>query len=131
MIEVDDEYYKGFEGEIEIDFVYRRDGEVVKRMEIWFGYFLNLIIGMVPENEEPTGILYDLLIGEDWEEEPWKILDIQQTIEQFCGYNECNFNVTEKPSKGILLKLPKVLEKILNFLKEVKKNDGEVYIEYL
>ena len=40
----DSEFYEGFEGEGEIDLIYKKEGKEIKRLEIWYGYFSTLLI---------------------------------------------------------------------------------------
>lgn len=77
------------------------------------------------------GMLCMLLISDTWDKEPWRIPDIQEMIIVFEKYDENNFSESERPSKLLLDLLPEVLESIIKFLKEVKENNGDVYMEYL
>ena len=130
---IDNEFYKSFEGEEEIDLIYKKNGEEVKRLEIWHGYFYFLMYGMMENEIESVGLLYEFNVHEGWYEDevPWKIPDIQQAIQQFKGYSESNFSEEEEPSEIILAELPEIVERIIKFLEEAKENNGEVYIEYL
>ena len=130
---IDDEYYIKFEGEEEIDFIYEKNKAEISRMKIWHGYFYFLLNGMITKEKKLIGLLDEHNKHEGWYEsdEPWEIPDIKQAIEQFNNYSENNYSENEKPSEGILLKLPHILEKILKFLEEAKENNGKVYIEYL
>ena len=132
MVMRDNEFYKRFEGEEGINLIYKKDGEEIKCLEIWHGYFYFLMYGMIEKEIEPLGLLYEFNVHEGWYEDdkPWKIVDIQQAIQQFKAYSEKNFNEEEKPSETMLAKLPEIADRIIKFLEEVKKNNGNVYIEY-
>ncbi len=133
MVIINNKYYEGFEGEIEIDLIYKKNGVEIERLEIWNGYFSALLTGMLQLGTEPIGILHEYNLREGWyeDENPWKIPDIAQAITQFSNYSESNFSEEERPGKLLLSSLPKVLESIIQFLEKAKKNCGEVYIEYL
>ncbi|ACZ07306.1 Uncharacterised protein [Sebaldella termitidis] len=131
MLIIDDRYYREYEGEGEIDFICQKNGRKVKKIQIWEGYFLSILNGLIKNGEKPVGMLCMLLISDTWDKEPWRIPDIQEMIIVFEKYDENNFSESERPSKLLLDLLPEVLESIIKFLKEVKENNGDVYMEYL
>lgn len=121
------EFYEGFEEEEEIDLIYKKDGEEIRRLEIWEGYFSTLLNEMITEETEAEGLLYVYSVYEGWyeDENPWKIPDITQAITQFKNYGK-KLMINKKEIDKIWPEIPKILERILKFLEEARKNNGEV-----
>ena len=129
----DSEFYEGFEGEGEIDLIYKKEGKEIKRLEIWYGYFSKLLNKMIQNEMEIEGLLYEHSIHAGWyeDEEPWEIMDVNQAITQFKNYKEKKLTENKREMSEIWPEIPKVLERILEFLEEAKENNGKVYIDYL
>ena len=87
---------------------------------------------MITEETEAEGLLHVYSVYDGWyeDENPWKIPDITQAITQFKNY-EKKLMINKKEIDKIWPEIPKILERILKFLEEARKNNGEVYIEYL
>ncbi len=120
-------FYEGFEGEEVIDLIYKKDGEEIRRLEIWEEYFSTLLNEMITEETEAEGLLYVYSVYEGWYEDEnlWKIPDITQAITQFKNY-EKKLMINKKEIYKIWPEIPKILERILKFLEEARKNNGEV-----
>lgn len=121
-MEVNDKYYKGFEGEPEMTFSLMENGIITQKFTIWMGYF-NCIMALIqPEEEGWTGLayFYHLYIG--WyEEENWPIPNLAEAYGQL-----------EKLCPGDLRyeEAGEVLLMIRNMLKHAIDHSGTVYIDY-
>ncbi len=92
MEKIINKYYKGFEGEPEIQFICYDDVQkLILRM--WVGYFDNIMNAIKPESLGWTGLAYFYHMHEGWyDNSPWEIPDIQATIEQFKNINSDLFD---------------------------------------
>lgn len=79
---ISNKYYIGFEGEPEIQFIYKKACNTYKTI-IWEGYFDEIMTKLVPEEEGWTGLAYYYNMYLGWyEESPWIIDDLQMAIKQ-------------------------------------------------
>lgn len=85
MINVNNKYYSGFEGEPEIQIICKKRTGTFKWI-IWEGYFDEIMKNVIPEENGWTGLsyYYNLCVGWD-EEKPWKIDDLKLTLNQLSA----------------------------------------------
>ena len=68
-------YYDGFEGEPEIQLIYRK-GDNNEILIMWEGYFDQIMKLMCPDAQGWTGLAYNYNMDTGWyEESPWVIKD--------------------------------------------------------
>ncbi len=77
-------YYSGYEGEPEIQFI-RVTGDGQRFiLRIWVGFFDNIMMSIKPVANEWTSLAYYYHLVEGWHDEsPWKVPDIGAAISQF------------------------------------------------
>ncbi|GGB56559.1 hypothetical protein GCM10011409_37690 [Lentibacillus populi] len=124
-MDIKEKYYKGFEGEPEIEIV--NEGEKVLR--IWNGYFETLLESLFNE-EDPVGLIKEYVFHEGWyDESPWEIKDLDLAIEQFKKSDINNIRHKEE-IQNILPILPELSREIVSFLQDSKEKGKKVYIVY-
>lgn len=87
MIETDERYYAGFEGEPEIVFIISENGTEYQRFGFWDGYFDDMLREVKPAAEGWTGIAYYYHVGmfadAHWcKDQPWQIDDLPLVLHQ-------------------------------------------------
>ena len=88
MERVDSEYYKGFEGEPEIQFICRK-GNDSETFIIWEGYFNQIMRLIEPDNDGWKGLAYYYHMYSGWyEESPWTVPDLYTVLKQFELLND-------------------------------------------
>jgi len=77
-------YYSGYEGEPEIQFI-RVTGDGQRFiLRIWVGFFDNIMMSIKPVANEWTSLAYYYHLVEGWHDESqWKVPDIGAAISQF------------------------------------------------
>lgn len=76
-------YYDGFEGEPEIQFIFK-EGDDIETLIIWEGYFDQIMRLMTCDKQGWTGLAYCYNMCTGWyEESPWQIEDLQMALKQF------------------------------------------------
>ena len=106
---VNKKYYDGFEGEPEIQFIYKK-GNDTEILSIWEGYFDQIMRLMLPNEQGWTGLWY--------EDSPWVIEDLQIALKQFESIDR-----TKLCDEAI-----EILMLLCNMLKEAILNNYEVSI---
>jgi hypothetical protein len=102
-------YYKGFEGQPELQFDYTLDGKLY-RFTMWIGYFDKIMDDIEPTSNGWTGLAYYYHLNEGWyEENNWPIPDLSSAIEQLR-----NASVTDNVATEITLQLSEFLQKGLD-----------------
>ena len=120
---INDKYYAGFEGEVQISFSYGKDNT----LEIWQGYFETLLECMFDQGMEASGILHEWQVREGWyDDSPWEIPDLKKTIEQFSMFNPKELKTDV--SHSIAQELPGIANAIIMFLKEAMASNEKAYI---
>ncbi|MBC1487495.1 dihydroorotate dehydrogenase (quinone) [Listeria sp. FSL L7-1485] len=114
-----DDYYKGFEGNPEIDFyTYKDNGEKIG-LEIWEGYFNEIMQEIKPVNGKWRSLAYYYHLYEGWyDESPWEIPNNKEALELLETVETSQLDVIPQE---ILLKLIKLLKENIN---------NTIYIEY-
>ena len=114
-----DNYYAGFEGNPEID-IYTFKGNIRIGIEIWDGYFDEIMGAIQPLNGEWQSLAYYYNLDEGWyDDSPWEIPNNQEALKQF-----------ESIDKSTLGKVSQeILTKIIGLLKNNSNNS--IFIEYI
>jgi hypothetical protein len=122
MNKVDEKYYSGFEGEPEITFSLEEKNGDRREVEIWDGYFNQIMKQIKPEKEGWASLAYYYHLDIGWyDESPWLIENLVEAYEQL---NKIDKNALEyKESK-------EVLDIILNMLREAIDSNCKVFISY-
>lgn len=118
MAIINNEYYIGFEGEPEIQFICKKKNNT-DIVIIWEGYFDEIMRLITPEEKGWTGLAYYYNMCFGWyEETPWVIEDLQVVLDQLKKID----------SNMLSSEASKVLKIICNMLKEALDNSIEVCI---
>lgn len=81
---VDNKFYKGYEGEPEIQFIEELEDGTKGIFSVWDGYFNDIMELFQPGAHGWEGLaLYYHLDSEWYNESPWKIPDKKSTLNQF------------------------------------------------
>lgn len=119
---IDDKYYKGFEGEPEIQFIKLLKEDERQILSIWSGYFDEIMEKIEPTTNGWDGLAYYYQLQEGWyEESPWTIDNIDYAIRQFNEINEGSLHETTR----------KVLVQIKDILQSASNAKHQVQIAYL
>lgn len=125
---INEKYYKGFEGEIEIVLYYFGEDGEKNGWKLWEGYFENLLAGCFGNEIKNTGLLDSYVTHEGfYDEKPWKIKDIFTAICEIGQFEKENV-VTE--SSNMLLTLEEIKNDLLQFLEAAINNNNEVFVDY-
>lgn len=121
-VNIDEKYYKGFEGEPEMTFLIEVQNEIPKAIGIWEGYFSEIIKRIEPSECGWNGLAYYYHLDIGWFEEcPWLIPNLQEAYEQL---KNISLDVLgEKAEKEIV-------EKITDLMREAMSKKGKMYILY-
>ena len=85
---VNKKYYDGFEGEPEIQFIYKKGNDTEIHI-IWEGYFDQIMRLVLPDEQGWTGLAYCYNMYTGWyEDSPWVIEDLQIALKQFESIDE-------------------------------------------
>lgn len=126
MIEVDEVYYEGYEGEPEIIFIVEKNGIKRRMLGIWDGFLNDILSDVKPNAEGWVGITYYWHIGmledDHWlGDKPWHIDDLSVVYDQLVTIN--------KDMRGFrYYDTIAVLCKIIDLIKEAMDNNEEVFI---
>ncbi|SHL34231.1 hypothetical protein SAMN02745136_04674 [Anaerocolumna jejuensis DSM 15929] len=114
------DFYTGYEGEGEIQFIQILDSGNRNIIRIWDGYFDDIMDKIEPEASGWTGLAYcyNLVVG--WyDESPWKIPNTIKALQQIKQTEKAEFRFQESK---------RVTEEICNLLSNAIDNDNVVYI---
>lgn len=118
---VNDTYYKGFEGEPEIQLIYNQQDKTTYTMRMWEGYFNNIMYAIEAEKKGWTELAYYFNMQEGWyEESPWKVPNINQVIEQLGKIDKKQLDETTI----------QILEDMIRIFISAEETNNEVYIAY-
>lgn len=119
---VNTKFYDGFEGEPQITFCLLEDDVATEKIEIWDGYFNEIMKMIQPEKEGWTGLAYYYHLYTGWyEEDEWFIPNILDVYEQLVSINIDEVKYEEE--KEILSLITKLIRKAID-------HEGRVYIIY-
>jgi len=77
------DFYEGFEGEGEIQFIQANNSGSKKIIRIWDGYFDDIMGKVTPDSNGWTSLAYCYHLVEGWyEETPWELLEIDKALQQ-------------------------------------------------
>ena len=111
-------YYNGFEGEPEIQFIYKKNNEI-KIFVIWEGYFDQIMKLIKPDKNGWKGITYYYHMHIGWyEEDFWLIKDLQMTLNQFESIDK----------QQLKNEAAETLTEICNIIRKAIDNKAEVFI---
>lgn len=114
------DFYSGYEGEGEIQFIQILGNEKTYTIRIWDGYFDDIMEKIEPEVGGWTNLAYYYNLAEGWyDESPWKIPNISDALRQIeqVGNSQFHFEKTKE-----------VFEQVCMLLKNAIKNNNIVYI---
>lgn len=90
-MKINDLYYKGYEGEKEIQFIKGKDDDT-EIISIWDGFFNDILEQITPSEKGWEGLAYYYHLCIGWyENSPWEIPDIKEALEQLKGLISCDF----------------------------------------
>ena len=114
------DFYKGYEGENEIQFIKISPDGSKEMIKIWDGFFDDFMTKIKPEKEGWTSLAYYYHLVEGWNDEsPWEIQDVLGAFEQLKQLNDIDFRFVK--SKVVHHEVCKLLESAL-------KSNSRVYI---
>ena len=118
MDHINNKYYKGFEGEQEIQFIRSPSNGDRTILSIWCGYFDDIMRLFQPTESGWTGLAYYYNLDIGWyEESPWKIPDVIDALHQFESLNHISGSHFKESQE--------ILNEIRGFLSAaIKQNDG-------
>jgi len=120
MNSINDKYYKGYEGEPEIQFIEELGMNEKKIISIWSGYFDDVMSIVKPTDVGWEGIALYYHLSTGWyEASPWQLIDIEGTLEQFQQLDE-KMLAFEKSEY--------LLQEICDLLQEAIDNKHEIWI---
>lgn len=115
---INNNYYNGFEGEPEIQFICKK-GYDTEVFVMWEGYFDQIMSLVKPDKEGWKGLAYYYNMYLGWyEESPWIIQDLHLALKQFESID--NRVISKKA--GIILKI------LCDMLRDAILNEFEVSI---
>lgn len=87
MERINNDYYIGFEGEPEIQFIYRK-GNNSEIFIVWEGYFDQIMRLIKPDDDGWKGLAYYYNMYLGWyEESPWMVQDLRSALMEFESIN--------------------------------------------
>lgn len=124
MVETDERYYEGFEGEPEIVFIVSHNGTEYKRVGSWEGYFDDMLQRVKPEQEGWTGLAYYFHVGmyedEQWlKDRPWHVSDLHLALRQLREIERDRLEFKDTAH---------VLELLIELIKNAIDNEDEISI---
>lgn len=109
MEKVDNQFYRGYEGEKAIRFFTKKE-EIV----VWEGFFNDVMEQFRPAKEGWTGIAYYYHLDLGWqEEERWKIPNPEDCLKQFqqLDVTHCRFKESKQVTANICNLLVSAIQK--------------------
>ncbi len=114
------DFYTGYEGEGEIQFIHVLNNGNKNIIRIWDGYFDDIMEKIEPESSGWTGLAYYYNLAEGWyDESPWKIPNLLETLQQIRETKDAKFRFQCSE---------KILDEICNLLNNAIDTDNCVYI---
>ncbi|MBS5956121.1 MAG: hypothetical protein KIC73_04305 [Clostridiales bacterium] len=114
------DFYEGYEGEGEIQFIQALDNDNRNVIRIWDGYFDDIMEKIEPEESGWTGLAYYYNFAEGWyDESPWRIPNLMKSFQQIKQTENAKFRFPNSK---------KVTDEICNLLSNALDNDNCVYI---
>lgn len=81
---VNTKFYDGYEGEPDIQFIYKKETDI-EILTIWEGYFDQIMRLVLPDENGWSGLAYHYNMYTGWYEDdrPWVIEDLPKALSQF------------------------------------------------
>jgi len=106
------DFYDGFEGEGEIQFIQVLDDGNKSVIRIWEGYFDDFMEKIEPTSNGWTGLAYYYNLDEGWyDDSPWKIPNVAETLSQLKQIENVEFRFPE--SKNVINEICILLNKAI------------------
>lgn len=116
-----DKYYKGFEGEPEIQIIHSFLDGRKEILQIWSRYFDNIMNAIKPEPTGWIGLAYYYHLDKGWyDESPWKVEDVGSAIDQLKKIDRTTLDITSQ----------EVLSAICKMFEEVQNVKDTIFISY-
>lgn len=127
MVKVNKEFYNGFEGEPEVEFICKIN-ENIDKFVIWQGYFEGLLAGCFRDNIKEGGLLHSYInVDGFYDESPWKIPNIAIVIDELSYFRKEKFNTNCSNMASTIENLKVELQV---FLSNSINKGSDVYIDY-
>jgi hypothetical protein len=115
------DFYTGFEGKPEIQFLLKNGDMLESRIRIWEGYFDALMTRIKPDAEGWTGLALPYNLHEGWYEAgPWRIPDTAEALAQWSGIS----------TEGMDRRCVEVHGAVIGILAEARRRGRDVWIAY-
>lgn len=125
---LDGRYYKGFEGEIDVDIYYINKENECIGFKLWEGYFENILSGAYADNFKDDGLFKYYTLHEGWyDEAPWEVPNISTVIGELKRFDENNI---EPELKNMFPILHVIKEELISLFEECKDLNKTMYIAY-
>lgn len=128
---INDLYYRGFEGEPEIGFLYENKIET-HVFKMWIGYFDTVLANMISTETIKNEFLTAYNLHEGWyDESPWEIRNPNEVIQFFKDFNISTIDhKVNNHSSSILSSLPQLINHLVEFLEGALERHQKVFVIY-
>lgn len=113
-------YYKGYEGEPEIQFIKGSNKEGRTILSIWDGFFDDIMCQFKPTASGWQGLAYYYHLVSGWEEGIWELPNINSALVEFQSIKASRFRFSETAD---------VLAAICDLLKSAINENQKVWID--
>lgn len=121
MDKIINNYYKGFEGEPEIQFIRVKPNNENLVLKIWIGYFDRIMDTIKPTKHGWSGLSYYYHLDEGWyDENPWEVPNLSIVLDELKEIDRTSFDSITND----------VLTDILSLLINAKQENNTVLISY-
>lgn len=115
------DYYTGFEGEPEIQFILIQGEKKLEKLSIWHGYFDEIVDKVEANQGRWKGLAYYYHLDKGWYEvSPWPMRNISYVLKQLKQVNEDKLSETAT----------NILEEIMILLEKALKHNVDIEIHY-
>lgn len=131
MVNENNLFYRGFEGEPEISFAFSTNNESYS-FNMWIGYFDVILRSMLDYESHEKIFLRTYSMYEGWyDNSPWEINDINEVVCLFKNFDINKIPVQVKQQSGSLIdQIPALLKALNEFLEAARNSNEKVYILY-
>ena len=113
-------YYKGYEGEPEIQFIKGSTEGARTILSIWGGFFDDIMSQLKPTSSGWKGLAYYYNLAIGWEDDTWEIPNIQSALVEFQSIISNSFRFPETSE---------ILSAICDLLASAVKENQKVWID--
>ncbi|WP_033166663.1 hypothetical protein [Clostridium sp. KNHs205] len=125
---INEKYYDGFEGEVEVLFYYYDNKGNQNGFRIWQGYFETLLSGCFLAEPLNTGLLKSYITQEGfYEEKPWKVLDNKTVINELSQFSTSNLEIE---SLDMIREVEELKNDLVEVVNEAINNQYQVLVDY-